>query len=219
MIKRVIGLHFSPLGGTAKIIERITRDLAIDLDSYLASDVEYACYDMMEAINEQPVIDEEAVVIIGMPVHIGKIPLPAIRLLRELNGKGALTIALVSYGTATYGNALYELYSYAEERGFTIIGAGAFIAKHGRKNSVHLLRPDLDDIEAMEEFCRAISHKLKRLSGSEVAGLRLKPAPLMIEGKMPVHKVSRFSPRAAEVAEHTFERANIVIRRKPEWFL
>lgn len=219
MIKRVIGLHFSPHGGTAKITERIVRDIATELDSYLATDVESACYDILDAIKKQPLIDEETVAIIGMPVHVGKIPLPAIRLLRELNGKGALTIALVSYGTPSYGNALYELYNYAEERKFTIVGAGAFIAKHGRKNKAHLLRPDLDDIEAMEEFCRAITHKLKRLSGSEVEGLRLKPAPLMIEGKMPVHKVSRFSPRAAEMAEHTLEIANVVIRRKPEWFL
>ena len=219
MIRRVVGLHFSPLGGTAKITERIARDIATELDSYLASDVDCACYDLLECINEQPTIDNETVAIIGMPVYVGKIPLPAIKLLRELNGAGAMTIALVSYGTATYGNALYELYSYADELDFTVIGAGAFIAKHGRKNSPHLVRPDIDDIEAMEEFCKAVSHKLKRLAGSDIDGLRIKPAPLMIEGKMPVHKVSRFSPRAAELAEHTFERASFAIRRKPEWFL
>ena len=219
MIRRVVGLHFSPLGGTAKITERIARDIAEELDSYMTEAVGYGCYDILDAINEQPIIDNETVVVIGMPVYVGKIPLPAIKLLRELNGSGAMTIALVSYGTATYGNALYELYNYADELNFTVIGAGAFITKHGKRNSAHLVRPDIDDIEAMEEFCRAVSRKLERLAGSEIEGLRIKPAPLMLEGKMPVHKVSRFSPRAAEVAEHAFEKATIGRRRKPEWFL
>lgn len=218
MIKRIVGLHFSPLGGTAKITERITHNIATNLGSYLTEDLSCECYDILEAIQEKPIIDNESIVVIGVPVHVGKIPLPAIKLLRELEGKGAMTVALVSYGTATYGNALYELYSYADELGFTVIGAGAFIAKHGVK-SANLVRPNLEDIESMEEFCKAISRKLKRLAGSEIEGLRIKPAPLIIGGKMPIHKISRISPRAAAVAEHTMEKANIIIKKRPEWFL
>ncbi len=219
MIRRVIGLHFSPLGGTAKITERIMREIATELGKVSAADISCSCCDMLDVLNgiaEAPQFDEETIAIIGMPVRVGKIPLPAIKLLRQIDGQGAMTIALVSYGTPSYGNALYELYSYADELGFTVVGAGAFVAKHGK--NLDLKRPDFSDVEAMEEFSRAVSRKLARLHGSDIEGLRIKPAPLMLAGKMPVHRVSKYSPKAAAIAELTFEKTNFR-RREPEWFL
>lgn len=215
MIKRVVALHFSPLGGTAKITDRIARGIAADLNRAFACDVAMESYDVLDFIDDIPEFDEETIAIIGMPVYVGKIPLPAIKLLRQLEGNGAMTITLVSYGTPTYGNALYELFNYSEELGFKVVGAGAFIARHGLNN---LSRPDLRDIEAMEEFCIATAGKLKRLSGCEVEGLRIKPAPLMLAGKMPTHRVSKLVPKAAAIAELAFERTNLK-RREPEWFL
>ena len=218
MIRRVVGLHFSLSGGTAKITERITRELAANLDADAIENITYECYGLGDCIACRPKIDEDTVVVIGMPVHVGKIPLPAIRLLSSINGHGAMTVAVVSYGAATYGNALYELYNYAEELGFKVIGAGAFIAKHqGRKDMV-LVRPDIQDVEAIEEFCRATSGKLTRLSGSMIEGLRIKPAPLLLAGKMPVHRVSRVSPKAAAAAERAVEKVHKK-RNEPEWFL
>ena len=219
MIRKVIGLHFSPLGGTAKITERIAREIATELCKGSAEDISCSCCDMLSILRgeaEPPQFGEETIAIIGMPVHVGKIPLPAIKLLRQISGQGAMTIALVSYGTPSYGNALYELYNYADELGFTVVGAGAFITKHGRK--LELKRPDLGDVEAMEEFCRAVSRKLARLHGSDIEGLRIKPAPLMLAGRMPVHRISKYSPKAAAIAELTFEKTNLT-RREPEWFL
>ena len=205
MINRVIGLHFSPLGRTAKITERIVREIAAELDQVMACDVVCEDYDLLDMITESPEFGDDSIVVIGVPAHVGKIPMPAARILNELDGGGALAVTLVSYGTPTYGNALYELHNFAEENGFTVVGAGAFVTR--------------EYIDALDEFCRAVSHKLTRLSGSEVEELRIKPAPLMIEGRMPIHKISRFSPRAAEVAEHTLERASAMIKRESEWFL
>ena len=219
MIRRIVGLHYSPLGGTAKITERIAREIAEELDRVTAEDISCSCCDMLDIMNgivEAPHFDEETIAVIGMPVRVGKIPLPAIKLLRQISGQGAMTVALVSYGTPTYGNALYELYNYADELGFTVVGAGAFVAVHGRK--LDLKRPDLSDVEAMEEFGRAVSRKLARLHGSDIEGLRIKPAPLMLSGKMPVHRISKVSPKAAAIAELTFEKTNLR-RREPEWFL
>ena len=218
MINRVVGLHFSPFGRTAMITERIAREIAAELDTAMADDVVCESYSLLDLITESPDFGSDSIVVIGVPAHVGKIPLPAARALDELDGGGALAITLVSYGTPSYGNSLYELHSYAEDNGFKVVGAGAFIVSH-RKQAGRAFDPEIKYLEEMLDFCKAVSHKLERLSGSEVDGLRIKPAPLMIEGRMPVHKVSRFSPRAAEVAEHTFERASIVIKREPEWFL
>lgn len=217
MIKRVVGLHFSPMGGTAKITNQIVKEIAANLSKDSLEPIVCECYDMLNYGSGRPSFDEETIAVVGMPVNVGKIPLPALKMLNSINGNGAMTAAVVSYGGRAYGNALYELYSCIEEQGFVVIGAGAFIARHGARGRA-LVRPDLQDLEAIKEFSKHASGKLKRLTGSSVDGLRIKPAPLTLAGRMPVHKISKVSPRAAAVAELTLERVNIK-RKEPEWFL
>lgn len=216
MIKRVVGLHFSLRGGTAKITEQVVKEIAKILSSESAIEVEGICYDMLNYGASAPSFDEETIAVIGIPVNVGKIPLPVIRMLRNIDGNGAMTIAMVTYGGNSYGNALYELYSYMEENGFAVIGAGAFIAKHSKKEEKE--RPDFQDVIAIREFIKSASGKLLRLSGSSIEGLRIKPAPLTLAGRMPVHIISKVSPKAAATAELTLERINIK-RKEPEWFL
>lgn len=219
MIRKVVGLHFSPVGGTAKITERIVRELAEDLSKENAEKVDYECYDVLHNVSQHPDFDEETIAVIGLPVYVGKIPVSAVRLMESIDGKGAMTVAFVSYGTTSYGNALYELYNFAEHQGFKVVGAGAFITRHLNKGRrVVLTRPDQGDLESIRDFCRATAGKLRRLSGSEIEGLRIKPMPLMIEGRIPRHRISRISPIAAAAAQFALERTNIK-RREPEWFL
>lgn len=217
MIKRVVGLHFSPLGGTAKITEQIVEEIAAALNSNCVEPVRCECLDMLHFGTEAPKFDEETVAVVGMPTNVGKLPLPAIKMIRSLDGSGAMTVAMVTYGARTYGNALYELYNKIEEQGFVVVGAAAFIARHKRKDN-SLPRPDLQDLEAIKEFSKKTAGKLNRLSGSSVDGLRIKPAPLTLAGRMPVHRVSRISPKAAAITELALERASFG-RREPEWFL
>ena len=217
MIKRVVGLHFSPRGGTAKITEQIVKEVVNNLQPESVEDITGACYDMLSYGTVPPHFDEETIAIIGMPVNVGKIPLPALKMLRNISGSGALTVTLVSYGGRTYGNALYELYNCVSDQGFVVVGAGAFIARHGHKEG-SLPRPDVQDLADIREFCKHTSNKLLRLSGSTIEGLRIKPAPLSLAGRMPIHRVSKISPKAAAIAEITIERANLK-RKDPEWFL
>ena len=57
--------------------------------------------------------------------------------------------------------------------------------------------------------------------GQIVAGideLKIRPMPVEVNGRMPVHKISRISPKAAAVAQGVFNRMS-VLRRRSEWFL
>ena len=74
------------------------------------------------------------------------------------------------------------------------------------------------DIEALAQFAKAASSKIMRLAGCDIEGLRIKPAPLEVSGRMPVHKVSRISPKAAALAQEVIEKISF-IRKKSEWFL
>lgn len=218
MIKRVTGLHYSPVGGAAVMTERLARSITALLDDCSPDDITVECHDLLREQAAGIKVDEETVVVIGMPVYVGKIPLPAAEALRKISGNGAMTIASVSYGGRSYGNALFELKSLAEDCGFRPVGAGAFLISYmARRGSARGSAPALD-VDAMAEFSNAATAKIRRLAGCEIDELKIKPAPLEVSGRMPVHKISRISPRAAAAAQKVIEKMSL-LKRHSEWFL
>ena len=198
--------------------ERLARSICAILDDCSAEDIEVECHDLLKEQAASIKVDEETVAVIGMPVYVGKIPLPAAKALRDIAGNGAMTVASVSYGGRSYGNALFELTSLADDCGFRPVGAGAFLMHHmKRRGSAHGSMPALD-LDAMSEFSDAASAKIKRLMGCDIEELRIKPAPLEVNGRMPVHKISRISPKAAFAAQKVIERMSL-LKRHSEWFL
>ncbi len=217
MIRKVIGIYYSPAGGTELMTETLAKKVCAILDdcSPLGVSVEY--HDMLKD-HSDIVFDDESVAVIGMPVYVGKIPLPAAAALRNIAGNGAMTLAVVSYGGRKYGNALYELKRLVEECNFKAIGAGAFMISYmATRGSSRGSAPAID-IEALTDFGKAASEKIKRLAGCEIEELKIKPMPVEVNGKMPVHMISRISPKAAAVAQGIFNRIS-VLRRRSEWFL
>ena len=217
MIKRILGISYSPAGGTAKITEMMAEEVAAALRECSPADITVECCSIRDE-SSVPDPDGETVVILGMPVYIGKIPLPAVKAIRELSGHSAMTLGIVSYSGRGYGNALYELRHFADERDFTMIGAGAvatsYAATRGSSRSGYLMF----DSGAVREYSKAASAKIMRLGGCEIEGLRIKPAPLEVKGRMPKHKISRISPKAAAVAQNILERL-VIGRQESEWFL
>ena len=218
MIRKVIGIYYSPAGGTKIMTETLARKIGKILDDCSPLGVNVECFDMLKTKSDSIVFDDETVAVIGMPVYVGKIPLPAAAALCRLAGNGAMTLTAVSYGGRKYGNALFELKRLSEECGFKAIGAGAFMISYmAMRGSSRSALPAIDN-EAIADFSKAASEKIKRLAGCEIEELRIKPMPVEVNGRMPVHKISRISPKAAAVAQGVFNRMS-VLRRKSEWFL
>jgi len=218
MIRRVVGIYYSPVGGTELMTEALARKIGTILDECSPLDVSVECHDMLKNEGSSIAFDDETVAVIGMPVYVGKIPLPAAAALRNIAGNGAMTLAAVSYGGRKYGNALFELKRLTEECGFKAIGAGAFMISYmARRGSSRSAAP-MVDTEALSDFSKAASEKIKRLAGCEIEELKIKPMPVEVNGRMPVHKISRISPKAAAVAQEVFNRMS-VLRRRSEWFL
>ncbi len=217
MIRKVIGIYYSPVGGTEIMTKTLARKIGAILDDCSPLDVNVECYDMLKD-QSGITFDDETIAVIGMPAYVGKIPLPAAAAMRSFTGNGALTLAAVSYGGRRYGNALFELKRLAEDCGFKAIGAGAFMISYmARKSAARSAAPAID-MDSLSDFCNAASEKIKRLAGCEIEELRIKPMPVEVSGRMPVHKISRISPRAAAAAQSVFNRIS-VLRRKSEWFL
>lgn len=218
MIRKVIGIYYSPAGGAEIMTETLARKIGKILDDCSPLGVNVECFDMLKAQSDNIIFDDETVAVIGMPVYVGKIPLPAAKAMRNIAGNGAMTIAAVSYGGRKYGNALFELKRLSEECGFKAIGAGAFMISYmARRGSSRSAAPSIDS-EAIMDFSKAASEKIKRLAGCEIEELRIKPMPVEVNGRMPVHKISRISPKAAAIAQEVFNRIS-VLRRRSEWFL
>jgi hypothetical protein len=218
MIRRVVGIYYSPVGGTELMTEALARKIGTILDDCSPLGVSVECHDMLKNEGSSIAFDDETVAVIGMPVYVGKIPLPAAAALRNIAGNGAMTLAAVSYGGRKYGNALFELKRLTEECGFKAIGAGAFMISYmARRGSSRSAAP-MVDTEALSDFSKAASEKIKRLAGCEIEELKIKPMPVEVNGRMPVHKISRISPKAAAVAQEVFNKIS-VLRRRSEWFL
>lgn len=218
MIRKVIGIYYSPAGGTKVMTEALAGKIGAILDDCSPLDVSVECHDMLREESGGITFNDETVAVIGMPVYVGKIPLPAAAAMRNIAGNGAMTLAVVSYGGRKYGNALFELKRLIEECGFKAVGAGAFMISYMARRGSSTGTAPVIDREALLEFSKASSEKIKRLAGCEIEELRIKPMPVEVSGRMPVHKISRISPRAAAVAQGIFNRIS-VLRRRSEWFL
>ena len=79
MIRKVVGIYFSPIGGTAKITEMLTEKLAGILDECSPEQIKRECYDLLKMTEAEMVLDEETVAVIGMPAYVGKVPIPALK--------------------------------------------------------------------------------------------------------------------------------------------
>ena len=197
--------------------ERLAEQIGAILRDCCPDGVKVECHDLTKE-TQGIGIDEETVAVIGMPVYVGKIPLPGAAALRSVEGKGALALTAVTYGGRSYGNALYELSRITEDCGFKPVGAGAFMHSFMALRGSSRPSEPLLDTEVMSDFCKAASAKIMRLGGSEVEALKIRPMPVEVKGRMPVHKISRISPAAAATAQKLIELISVK-RRRSEWFL
>ena len=198
--------------------ERLAGSIGAMLEDCSPDGVRVESHDLLKEQAEGIQVDDETVVVIGMPVHVGKIPLPAAAAVRKISGAGAMTVAAVSYGGRSYGNALFELKSLLEDCGFKLVGAGAFLVSFmAARGSSRSSAPAIDAV-SIDDFSKAASAKITRLAGCEIEELRIKPMPVEVSGRMPVHKISRISPKAAAAAQGIIEKISFR-RRQSEWFL
>jgi ferredoxin len=189
MIQNIIGLYFSPSGGTRKITEKIVKEMSDRLSDMSLGEISSSYVDLLETPPKDDVVfDEDTVIVIGMPVFTGRIPEICSDYLKHIHGRGTLAVTVVSFGNRSYGDSLCELYTIVSSQGFSVVSAGAFISQHSMFKKVAEDRPDAYDLQKLKEFCRLSANKVRRFSGTEIAEMRGRPAPLDVSGSMPEKK-------------------------------
>lgn len=166
-------IYFSPTKSTKKILQSVALGLQKEV---LHFDITYPKAKLSDFSNE--------LVIIGSPVHGGRLPAVAVERLKQIRAKNSLAILIVVYGNRDYEDALLELKDLCKEVGFTPIAGATFIAQHSYSSPQFPIakdRPDELDLMQTKEFAKKIKLKLKSPHLDE---------DLKLPGNFPYKKIS-----------------------------
>lgn len=174
-------VYFSPTGTTQTIVRAIARGF----DSGSAEEIDIT----QPAARVQPLqTTENDLLIIGVPVYMGRVPVIVRDWLNAIRAHDTPTVCVVLYGNRTYEDALLELKNLVTKCGCRAIAGCAFIGEHSfsdAKTPTAQGRPDTNDLRIAEEFGRKVREKL------EAASTVTQGAEANIPGQFPYRGDSR----------------------------
>lgn len=168
-------VYFSPTGTTKRILEAVAQGVGIE-------PIEHVCMTWSDASTKQIENFTDDPVLIGAPVHAGRLPADAVERFKRLRGRNTPAVLVVVYGNRAYEDALLELSRLSKELGFIPISAAAFIGEHSFSTTevpIALGRPDDQDIEKATAFGRAIKQRMADLASLDAV------KPLEVPGNFP----------------------------------
>lgn len=155
---------FSPTGGTEKVADALTRELA-DTDGTVTRVDLCDSHAGAEGIS----LDADALAVIAAPCYAGRVPAVAMERLGTIAGNGAKAVVAIAYGNRAYDDALLELKDGAEAAGFVVVAAIAAIAEHSIARQFAAGEPGEGQARALGSFARRIVGKLQRGAGGDIA--------------------------------------------------
>jgi ferredoxin len=163
-------IYFSPTKTTQKILEGIAQGTDVGTIKHL---------DLTPP--EPKTLDlngmQDELVLLGVPVYSGRVPLAAVAKLQRLRADGIPAVIIVVYGNREFEDALLELKDLARESGFVPIAGGAFIGEHSFANDTTPIangRPDAADLIKARDFGLVMRGKMKDIDSiDEVSQLEV----------------------------------------------
>ena len=152
-------VYFSPTGTTKAVVQGIAR--GID-----QSNVELIDITLPDARKQSLQTSEHDLLIIGVPVYIGRVPALCTEWLHAINAHNTPAVCVVVYGNRAYEDALIELKDTLTQCGCKPIAGAAYIGKHSFANDEPPTasdRPDAGDLHHAESFGRKIQEKLNTI--------------------------------------------------------
>ena len=153
---------FSPTGTTKAIVQGIARGMNHQ------SCIELVDITKPDARKQQLHTSEDELLIVGVPVYIGRVPALLYEWLHEIKARNTPVVCVVVYGNRVYDNALLELKDLLTKRGCIPIACAAFIGEHSFHSpdlpAASEGRPDIRDLNYAELFGRKIEEKLRSAS-------------------------------------------------------
>lgn len=180
---RINSVYFSPTGTTRSIVESMVSQLT---DQPITCDIT-----LEKNRHHTPEFKKNDLLIIGVPVYAGRIPVLIHDYMSHLKGDHTPVILVAVYGNRDYDDALIELYDLVKDNGFVPISAGAFIGEHSYTSEVGTGRPDIKDIEIAKDFAIS-SYKL-------IGEKNLEDINLKLSGNRPYKEIIKRPPLGPRV--------------------
>ena len=157
IINKIRAVYFSLTGTTRKIVTATAKGLS----RALKTDLEEYDFTLPKARTQSLRFTDSDLVVLGTPVYAGRVPNVLLPYLNTMQGNGALAVPVVLFGNRDYDDALIELRDILENNGLHTIAAGAFVGEHSFSRILAKDRPDMKDMDIVDEFVRKISEKYK----------------------------------------------------------
>lgn len=170
----IFNIKFSPIGGTAKVSDYLTKSIAL----------ESKAIDLMKRDLPEVKFLKDDLAIFSLPVYSGRIPQVAKERIEKIEGNGIRAVSVVVYGNRDYDDALIELNDVLKSKGFEVMASGAFIAKHSIVTTIAFDRPDENDFKDIEEFGQTVLELFNENNNLN---------PPSVKGKVPFEEISSSS--------------------------
>jgi len=147
---------FSPTGTTKAVVEAIAR-------GYHAGAAEIIDITRPDAREKHLKTTGHGLLIVGVPVYLGRIPAHAAEWLRTLEAHDTPAVCVVVFGNRAFDDALVELQDILAARGCRPVAGAAFIGQHSFSTPAAQTaegRPDASDLALAEAFGRRVREKL-----------------------------------------------------------
>ncbi len=140
---KVATLYFSATYTTKRVVEAVTAGLSDEVTAYDITN---------EAPTDEVAIPANELLVVGVPVYAGRVPVMAVERLRRFKGDNTPAVVVAVYGNRHYDDAVLELHDIMTERCFRTVAAGAFVARHSIFPKVGKGRPDAEDLSEIKRF-------------------------------------------------------------------
>lgn len=148
-INEIIGIYFSPTGGTQRIVETAIETLSARFSVPCRTLPYTTPANREQAFN----IPSDALVVWGTPVYAGRIPNKTLPFVDTfIQGKGNPLIAIAVYGGRHYDNTLSEMVLKAKQGNMKPIGAAAMVSRHVFSQTLSKNRPTEEDLQQLSDF-------------------------------------------------------------------
>ncbi len=156
-------VYFSPTGTTKTLVREIARGI---------NPVTMEELDITRpgARIQQLRTSEKELLIVGVPVYMGRVPDLVTEWLHAIQAHNTPTVCAVVYGNRAYEDALLELHDILTRRGCKPVAGAAFIGEHSfstAETPTAAGRPDAGDLEHAELFGQKIKEKLQSVTSAD----------------------------------------------------
>ena len=144
-MSKLYELYFSPTGGTARTSKILASGLGGSSEAV----------DLVKLTRDGGILPQftaEDICLISVPAFAGRVPLPAVELLKQLKGNGATAVLNAVYGNRAIDDTLAELRDLMEDAGFVCAAAMETVAEHSMFRQFGAGRPDAEDEAELKAF-------------------------------------------------------------------